>query len=255
LRCSFCQNWQISREGMGREVTAREFADICLELQRRGAENINIVTGSHVIPQLAEGLAAARSDGLTLPVLWNSSGYESVAALELIEPYIDVWLPDLKTLNPDTARRFFNAPDYPDAAEKAVTWMLGRPVSPRFSLANEDTGKPCTVMLRHLALPGLLDDTRAVLRWFAGHAAGRALLSLMTQYTPIKTATDTPARFINEAEYDGILGMLDEIGEPAGFYQELETGDAWLPDFARKNPFSSELSNPVWHWWNGFTEF
>ncbi|MDR2493834.1 MAG: radical SAM protein, partial [Spirochaetaceae bacterium] len=116
LRCVFCQNRQISRGSAGRAVTPDEFAGICLDLQSRGAENINIVTGTHAAPAIAESLRRARDRGLRIPTLWNSSAYESPETLSLLEDVMDGYLPDLKTLDAEVGRRLFNAPDYPEAA-------------------------------------------------------------------------------------------------------------------------------------------
>jgi putative pyruvate formate lyase activating enzyme len=250
LGCAFCQNYQISHGSIGRSVSAEEFAGICLKLQKQGAENINIVTGSHAIPAIVRGLSAARSAGLTIPALWNSSAYEKPEALELLKDQIDIYLPDLKTLDDALAARFFNAPDYPRTASAAILKMI-ETADTRYSASKPaPSGR---VIIRHLVLPGYLDSTRSVLRWFAGHARGRALLSLMTQYTPIQALAAgpkaaAPARFLNETEYATILGWLDEFGIEDGFCQELVSGDDWLPDFNRPNPFSPELSVPVWHW-------
>ena len=252
MGCVFCQNRQISHTGpspaLGRAVSSAEFACICLKLQEMGAENINIVTGSHAVPAIVQGICAARNAGLKLPVLWNSSAYEGLEALALLEETVDVYLPDLKTLDADLARRFFRAPDYPDCAARDILRMLEVRGELRYSGAVLVSG----VIIRHLVLPGCLESTRQTLRWFADHAQGRALLSLMTQYTPMKGAfqreDDSPGRFLNEAEYETVLGWLDEFSIEDGFCQGLVTGNGWLPDFSRQNPFSSALSVPVWHW-------
>ena len=277
LGCAFCQNYQVSQKGMGRIVSAAEFADICLALQDKGAENINIVTGSHAAPAIACGIETGRKQGLSIPVLWNSSGYDGMETLEILKDFVDIYLPDLKTLDSKIAARFFNAADYPEHATAAILKMM------------ENSDK--MVIIRHLIIPGYLDNTRQVLRWFAenchGRAKGTAQLSLMTQYTPVhapaaktaavktaavktaavktaavKTAavktpgSDTsaspdqaiPSSFLSEDEYDKVISMLDEFGIEDGFCQELVTGSDWLPDFNRVNPFSSYLSIPVWHW-------
>jgi putative pyruvate formate lyase activating enzyme len=259
LGCVFCQNYQISRDNaerrMGRPVSTEEFAAICLELQKRGAENINIVTGGHAIPAIVHGLVAARGAGLSIPALWNSSGYESRTALELLADHIDVYLPDLKTLDSGLAARFFRTGDYPRIAPDAILTMIEmayRPSRPARSTPAE------RVIIRHLALPGYLDSTRAVLRWFAEYAQGKAILSLMTQYTPVPSDGDSaaapqgggvaPGRFLDKREYETVVGWLEEFGIEDGFCQELVTGSDWLPDFGKPNPFSSDLSVPVWHW-------
>jgi putative pyruvate formate lyase activating enzyme len=240
LGCAFCQNWQISRSPrLGRVVSADEFTALCLELQNRGAENINIVTGSHAVPAIAHYLSAAKTVGLRLPVLWNSSGYENPETLELLDGHVDTWLPDLKTLDSAIAARFFNAPDYPAATAGAILWMM--------------RNRPGSVIIRHLILPGYLDSTRAVLRWFADNTQGGTQLSLMTQYTPIGGSTPmsgakhAPGRFLDKREYETVLDWLEEFGIEDGFCQELVTGSDWLPDFNRPNPFASNLSVAVWH--------
>jgi putative pyruvate formate lyase activating enzyme len=244
---------------MGRIVSEGEFARLCMTLQDHGAENINIVTGSHAAPALALGIRAARKQGLAIPVLWNSSAYESPKALNLLRETAEVYLPDLKTLDPALAARFFNAPDYPERAAEAIRRMMDfRKLTfgpPRGNKPGGDNaGNPrvlCSgVLIRHLVLPGYLEATRQVLRWFTDNAQGRALLSLMTQYTPPKTGgPDIPTRYISEKEYETLLRWLEELDIEDGFYQELVPGNTdWLPDFEKPNPFSSELSIPLWHW-------
>jgi putative pyruvate formate lyase activating enzyme len=159
---------------------------------------------------------------------------------------VDVYLPDLKTLDPALSARFFRAPDYGEAAAAAILKMMEY----RHLAFNQDgTVLESGVIVRHLVLPGYLESTRKVLYWFAENCRGRALLSLMTQYTPVRSGF--PDRFLNEEEYGTLLRTLDEFGIEDGFCQELVTGDDWLPDFRRENPFSSDLSLPVWHWHSG----
>ncbi|MDR0472436.1 MAG: radical SAM protein [Treponema sp.] len=239
LGCVFCQNHQISQgepgsSPLGKEVSIETFTGICLALQNSGAENINIVTGSHAVPVIVDGLIAAKKAGLQIPVLWNSSAYENTETLELLRDCVDIYLPDLKTMDGEIAADFFNAPDYPAAASAAILKMI-------------DTGRG--VIIRHLILPGYLDSTHSVLRWFADNASDSAQLSLMTQYTPIPNRGGTaPKRFITKEEYETVIGWLTEFGIEDGFCQEPVTGSEWLPDFRRTNPFPSELSVPVWHW-------
>lgn len=242
LGCAFCQNYRISQAdgkhaALGREVSPEEFVKICKALRDAGAENINIVTGSHAIPKIAEGLIAAKNAGVCLPVLWNSSAYESTCALELLKEHVDIYLPDLKTLDSEISAKYFNAPDYPQTAAAAVLKMIEM-------AANK-------VIIRHLILPGYLDSTRSVFRWFAENAAGRAQLSLMSQYTPIPDRQrEMPNRYLTKEEYETVLYWLKEFGIEDGFCQEFVTGSEWLPDFNLTNPFSSELSVPIWHFTN-----
>ncbi|MDR1306843.1 MAG: radical SAM protein [Treponema sp.] len=279
LGCGFCQNRQISagwslptRQKRASQVSARqipagrpvlteEFARICLALQNRGAENINIVTGSHAVPALAAGIAAARAgisgaaegpDRLRVPVLWNSSAYELPETLDLLSDTVDVFLPDMKTLDGDIAGRYCGAPDYPAAAKGAIRKMIAMR-SLRFEKAPGAGGPDrmvSGVMIRHLVLPGHTEATRTVLRWFADHCAGRALLSVMFQYTPLGAG---PQGYVTKAEAGRVLGWLEEFGINEGYCQEPVPGNTgWLPDFEKTNPFPSELSVPVWHWRDGF---
>ena len=241
LGCVFCQNYQISQEErserLGKEVSTETFAGICAALMDKGAENINIVTGSHTVPSIVEGICAARKAGVCLPVLWNSSAYENIETLELLREYVDIFLPDLKTLDSGISAKFFNAPDYPAVAQAAILKMC--------EMAGENAREK--VIVRHLILPEYLESTREVLRWFAENVKDRAQLSLMTQYTPIPgRGQSAPGRYLSEDEYEIVLSWLEEFKIEDGFCQELVTGNDWLPDFRRANPFSSELSIPVW---------
>ncbi|GHU25882.1 radical SAM protein [Spirochaetia bacterium] len=243
LGCTFCQNIQISRRGFGRAVDSEEFAGICLKLQEKGAQNLNIVTGSHMAPSIAAGLQRARDQGSSLPVFWNSSAYEKESIVESLSPVVTGYLPDLKTLDPDLADRFFHAPDYPAVAERAIRAMIADR-----NLHYQGDSLDSGVIIRHLVIPGFLDSTRKVLEWFAEYAQGKALVSVMMQYTPYGKG---PERALNEKEYEQVLQWLDALGID-GFYQELVQDEEWLPDFGRTNPFSSELSVPVWHWTGGY---
>ncbi len=250
LRCAFCQNFQISQQGLGRDVEAAEFAAICLALQAAGAVNINLVTGTQFIPGIIAGIERARTAGLRLPVLWNGSGYERVEMIEALKGTVDVWLPDLKTLDRATAARYFAAPDYPEVATAAILAM-----AEGYPLEFDEAGLLRRgLILRHLVLPGQLDDSRAVLSWFSEHLAGRALPSIMTQYTPIGALAGRPAppEMLGETEYARLLALIDELGLGEGFYQQLVPSSDWLPDFRRDNPFSAELSRTIWHHARGF---
>lgn len=255
LRCPFCQNWQISREGMGTAVSRKDFALICLALQSAGAENINIVTGSHAIPMIADGLREARDLGLEIPILWNSSAYESAKSLALLGGLVSAWLPDFKTADAAFAAAAFGARDYPERAKEAISFMAETsPLALKEGSCGNAQALASGVIMRHLALPGRLEDTWRVLRWYKENLDGRALLSLMTQYTPVAAGERPPfpQRFTSEGEYCRLVEMLEELNIEEGFLQELEPGDEWLPDFSRAQPFSSALSKPVWHWREGF---
>jgi putative pyruvate formate lyase activating enzyme len=253
LKCFFCQNHQISRGGAGRAVTSDEFAEICIALQSKGAENINLVTASHFIPSVAEGLLAARARGLRLPILWNSSGYESAEGLEILSSLVDIYVPDLKTLDPRLSLRLFGTPGYPEAAGNAILSMAAaRPLVLRGDVLESG------VIVRHLVLPGFPENTRQVLSWFAGHLTGKALISIMFQYTPSGDLPESAGpgdwnRGINEEEYNRVMAWLDEFGIEEGFVQELPPeGEAVLPDFSLVHSFPPELADVVWSHRGGF---
>jgi putative pyruvate formate lyase activating enzyme len=244
LKCGFCQNWQVSRCGAGAAVSAEELARIFLRLQAEGAENVNIVTGTQFAPSILDALALARARGLAIPMVWNSSGYETPETVGMLAGEASFFLPDLKTLDPELARRHFNAFDYPKAAKAALLAMAeARPL--RWNHEMPVSG----LIVRHLVLPGHLSETREALSWFAANLSGRALLSLMFQYTPIP-GQELPApldRMVTEEEHGRALSFLDELGIEEGYFQEPVPDSGWLPDFSRAKPFSSGLSRMVWH--------
>ena len=259
LGCTFCQNYQISQQAMGKIVSREEFAQICNDLEKIGAENINIVTGSHAIPAIATALRIAQAKGLSIPVLWNTSSYETPEAINLLSGLVTVWLPDLKTLNPLLAEKTMHAPDYPKTAKKAIKRMaeLSPLIIEKKGEKDYPEGKIVSgVILRHLALPGKINDSALVLHWFSKHLKDKTILSLMTQYTPVVQNKDSllidafPNRMIQENEFLELTALLEELEIDTGYFQELIQDTDWLPDFSKKQPFSSELAQPCWHWKN-----
>jgi putative pyruvate formate lyase activating enzyme len=255
LRCAYCQNYQISQNGMGRAVDIAEFAEICLDLQNAGAENINIVTGSHAIPALASGIEDAKKRKLVIPVCWNSSAYETPEALSLRDGLVDIWLPDLKTLNKKMSASLFAAENYPGVAKEAIRYMLKKA-----PLVFDSDGKMTGgVIIRHLFLPGTLDDTIRVLDWLKKNADGKAIISLMSQYTPIpftenetrnrqKALSAFENRLVSPEEFGDLQDLLEVYQFENLYYQELTQDTDWLPDFKNEQPFSNALAKPVWHW-------
>ena len=274
LGCSFCQNYQISQQGMGRKVSKDEFVRICLELQSAGAENINLVTASHLIPLLAEYLAEAKNAGVKIPFCWNSSAYEKIESLELLKNLVTVWLPDLKTLNGGVSRQLFKAENYPEAAKDAVLWMIkNNPLKiETVSGIDRETKQKVTkekitggVIIRHLFLPGRFEDTADVLEWLKNNADKKAVISLMSQYTPVpfkeaeenlKKRLDSLSmienRLVSKQEDYDLKDLIDAFDFDFLFYQDLTDDTQWLPDFNRVQPFSNTLAKPVWHWKNSF---
>jgi putative pyruvate formate lyase activating enzyme len=245
LHCAFCQNWQVSRAGEGTLLAPEELARVFLKLQEGGAENVNVVTGTHFAPGILEAYRTAKAAGLSIPLVWNSSGYETTETVRLLAKETAFFLPDLKTLDPGLSGRFFNAPDYPERAAETLLAMADA-----VPLAFEGDVPVRGLIVRHLVLPGNLEDTRAVLTWFKRNLEGRELISLMYQYTPIPGLELPPPfdRMISVEEYARSFAMLEELGIESGYFQEPETDGEWLPDFMRPRPFPSGKSIVVWHY-------
>lgn len=226
LGCNFCQNWDISLLGRGQPIDERALVDKFLYLQKAGAENINLVTPTHAAPALVCAIKAARKKGLSIPVLWNSSAYESDETFSLLEGLIDIWLPDLKTLDSTISEKYLNAKDYPEAAQKAILHMMQQSELRVNSRGVITSG----VIIRHLVLPGHLDASREVLKWFSEFARGRALLSLLTQYSPPQrqNSKNYPGRRISREENEIARNWIDEFEIKDGYFQGRALSSAWL---------------------------
>lgn len=259
LKCAFCQNYQISQEGMGERVSRDDFVRICLTLEKRGAENINLVTPSHQAPLLAEWLLCAKEAGLSLPIAWNSSAYESVEMIRLLEDVVDIWLPDLKTQDALLSKKLCGASDYPERAQEAISCMLEKPL--RLQKKGKDGIEKEKMLsgtiVRHLFLPGNLDDTILTLSWLKEHADGKAFISLMSQYTPVPFCQNRELpgienRLVSKDEDAELKDLIEAFDFSTLFYQEISSDTDWLPDFSKQQPFSARLAQPVWHWKAGF---
>jgi len=181
LRCVFCQNWDISQVKAGREHTAGELADLMLELQERGCHNINFVTPEHVAPQVIEAVAAAVPKGLRLPIVYNTSAYDALGSLRLLDGIVDIYMPDFKFWSESTAASLAKAKDYPERARQAIAEMH-RQVGPlRFG---PDGLARRGVLVRHLVMPGQADEAQAILRWLARELTPETYVNVMDQYRP-----------------------------------------------------------------------
>ena len=239
LHCQFCQNRQISGsdgENYGIDVTDDELAGIMLSLQGIGAHSLNLVTGTHFIPSIVNALGKAGKMGFSLPVIWNSSGYESIHGLELIDPYIDLYLLDCKTLSHATARAFCRTPRYADAIVPVMDWIKQRH-------PHTDIDSLRGTILRHLVFPGELESTYSFLRRFAADYKDSFFLSLMTQFVPPLGDVDFPK--LTEDEYDSLVYLMEDLGIDDGFMQDQSDDDIlWIPDFRKDIPFPSSFADP-----------
>ena len=181
LRCVFCQNYEISREGEGRTVKAEELAEMMLTLQAQGCHNINLVTPEHVVPQILEALPLAVGRGLNLPLVYNTSAYDSLDTLALTDGVVDIYMPDFKFWDPHKSRLYAKAPDYPEAARRAIHEMH-RQVGP---LVMDEQGIALRgVLLRHLVMPGGAAGTADIMQWIARELSTETYVNLMAQYRP-----------------------------------------------------------------------
>ncbi len=229
LRCIFCQNYPISQLGVGREMTARELASSMLQLQSKGAHNINLVTPTHQAAGFVEALALAVPEGLRIPVVYNTSGYESIETLRLLEGVVDVYLPDIKYSSPQASLAYSGRDDYV-GHNRAALLEMWRQVGPlkvdREGIATRG------MVVRHLVLPGNLAGTAESLKFLADHLGSELWVSLMNQYFPAHEALRTPPldRKISEEEYESAFQISCDLGLHNGFVQmcseEEEEGPA-----------------------------
>ena len=221
-RCLFCQNYPISQLGVGNVVTVERLAEMMAELQQRGAHNVNLVTPTHFVPQILAALSLAVEMGLRLPLVYNSSGYESVEVLRLLDGVVDVWLPDAKYATDDVARRLSGFSRYVEHNRAALREMY-RQVGDELLLDGEGIAQR-GLIIRHLVLPGGLAGTREVLHWIASELSPRVHVSLMGQYFPAYRAVGHPllGRKLTTEEYEDALAAFDEADLERGWRQEHE---------------------------------
>lgn len=231
LGCKFCQNGQISRGQTGKKVTADRLADIFLELQQQKANNINLVTAGHFLPQVAEAIEKSRNRGLQIPVVYNSSGYEKSEMLKLLEGLVDIYLPDFKYMDPELAEKYSYARDYPEVAREALKEMVRQTGTPEFD--RQGIMKK-GVIVRHLLLPGHVKDSRRVLEYLLSTYGKEIYISLMNQYTPMPAMKDDPrlSRKVTDREYQRLIDYGIQLGLENGFIQEGETAkESFIPEF------------------------
>lgn len=232
LGCVYCQNSKISAGEWGREVSEERLTQIYLELQAQRANNINLVTAGHFLPQVIRSVAAARQSGLHIPIVYNTSGYERRAAIEALQGTADIFLPDFKYLYPETAERYSRARDYPQVAKAALEQMVKQSGEVLFD------GRGIMqrgVIVRHLVLPGHAEESKEIVRYLYETYGDRIYLSLMNQYTPmpgIGLHFPELARTVRPKEYDEVVDYAIDLGVENGFIQEGETAkDSFIPEF------------------------
>ena len=230
--CVFCQNHAIAAGQSGKRISIERLADIFLELQTKGANNINLVTPEHYAPSIALALAMAKAKGLHLPIICNCSGYSSLTALRILSDHVNVWLPDFKYYSPELSRKYSHAPDYFTVACQALQFMYEQAGDPVF----DDSGIiQKGIIVRHLTLPGCMEDSRSVIHYLHETYGDKIYISIMNQFTPVsELLSDYPElnHTISASDYDALVDYTIDIGVENGFIQEGETAkESFIPPF------------------------
>lgn len=231
LGCVYCQNYNIASGLAGKLITVDRLTEIFLELQQKGANNINLVTPGHFMPQMKEALTDSKKRGLTIPIVYNSSGYEKAESLQLLEGLIDIYLPDFKYMNSNIAMKYSNAKDYPHYAKASMKEMFRQVGRPEFA---ENGIMKKGMIVRHLILPGQAEDSMEILKYLYETYGDDIYISIMNQYTPLDNVERYPEinRKLTEAEYDKVVDYAIDIGIENGFIQEGDTAtESFIPEF------------------------
>lgn len=235
MGCIFCQNYNIAGARAGKKITLERLAGIFLELQEQGANNINLVTPTHYVPQIIEALDMAKQAGMTLPVVYNTSGYEKVETLRMLRGYVDIYLPDFKYMDENLAGEYSHAPDYPVYAKQAIEEMVSQ--AGDFKI-DERTGLMRRgVIVRHLVLPGHVKNSKEVIRYLYETYGDHIMLSIMNQYTPMQQVEghEYLGRKVTKREYDKVVDYALELGVEYGYIQEGEAAlESFIPEFDGK---------------------
>ncbi len=238
LQCDYCQNWQISgRNAAGRQQSAESLTDEICRLLPQSAGLLGLVTAAHYSDQITAIVDAVRRRGLSPTVVYNSSGYESVEALRSLEGLVDIYLPDLKYMDRALAKRWSHAEDYPEVAAAALREMKRQVGS---GLTTDDGTAMHGIIVRHLVLPGCIDNSLQCLEWLADNFNPFSLhLSLMAQYFPPHEGLEPPMdRTLTEDEYQQVVDRAEALGLTAGWIQEMSAEANYRPDFGQnENPF------------------
>lgn len=230
LKCKFCQNYKVSQELLGKEITIEELSNIFLKLQEQNANNINLVTGVMYVPQIIETIKISRKNGLKIPIIYNSSGYENKETIELLNGYIDVYLPDFKYYYNELGKELSGIDNYFENAKESILEMYNQVGSPQFD--NNGIIKR-GLIIRHLILPNHIQNTKMVLKWINKNINKNVLVSIMAQYFPTNKAIETKDinRKLNQKEYDEIINYIEKLNIN-GYIQNLEDDEEqYVPQF------------------------
>lgn len=229
MNCVFCQNYEISQLGRGKEITIEELANVMIKQQERNVQNINLVTPTSYTLHIVEAIKIARKKGLEIPIVYNTNGYESVETLKLLEGYVDIYLPDLKYYYDDLAKKYSKVDNYFEIATKAIQEMYRQVGTP---VLDENGVMKKGLMIRHLILPNEVQNSKKVLKWIKENIDSNVYVSIMAQYFPTYKAKEIPeiARKITKEEYEKVENYLYELDLENGYIQELgEHEEEYVP--------------------------
>ena len=220
LNCIFCQNYEISQEGKGKEIEIEELAEIFLKQQKRKVENINLVTPTSYVPQIIEAIKIAKNKGLNIPIVYNTNGYEKVETLRMLEGYIDIYLPDLKYYYNELAKKYSKIDNYFEIATKALKEMQRQVGS---SIFDENGIMKKGILIRHLVLPNNIENSKKVLKWIKGNIGDDTYVSIMAQYFPTYKAKGNNElnRKLTKTEWEEIEKYIEKLEIKNGYIQEL----------------------------------
>lgn len=230
LKCIFCQNKKISTLGYGKEISNERLKEIFLELQVKGAHNINLVTPTHYVPQIVEVLKEAKTAGLNIPIVYNTSSYENVSTIMLLEGMVDVYLADLKYFDDSLGCKYSKCENYFEVAKAAIEAMYEQ--VGKFEIVDDLMVKG--VIVRVLVLPGHADDSKNLIKYLYETYGNNIIISIMNQYTPVEVIDKYPNlnRKVSDEEYEDVTDFAVELGVEMAFIQEGETQDtSFIPDF------------------------
>lgn len=234
LHCVFCQNEEIANGTVGKVITVERLAEIFMELQEKGANNINLVTPGHFIPQIKEALILARENGLKLPIVYNTSSYESLDAIRSLEGYVDIYLPDFKYMSSELSEKYSHAPDYSVVVKEVIKEMVRQTGKPVFDNNDEEGILKRGTIVRHLMLPGCREDSKEVIRYLYETYRNDIYISIMSQFTPLSNVDNYPElrRKVTEEEYDELVDYAIGLGLEQGFIQEGDVAEeSFIPSF------------------------
>ena len=234
LKCLFCQNYEISEMNKGINISVQRFSEICLELQEMGATNINLVTPTHFVPLIIEGIKIAKSNGLNIPIVYNSSGYENVETIKMLDGIVDIYLPDFKYYSDDYALKYSKCKNYFKYASDVVDEMVRQKGNCIF---DNDGNMLSGVIVRHLLLPKMEDDSKKIIQYLYDKYRDNIYISIMNQYTPVrKCIYDELNNRVEEDVYNDVIDYAWDIGVRNAFVQEEGTqSESFIPDFDIKS--------------------